>query len=384
MMTAAKRKCVMIVAGEASGDRHGAKLVRAMRRSNSELFFCGIGGPAMQAAGVRIVADATRLAVVGITEVLAKASFLIDGMRQAKNTINALQPDLLILIDFPDFNLHVAASAKKIGIPVLYYICPQVWAWRPGRVAKIKKRVDHLAVILPFEADFFQRHQMPVTFVGHPLLDTEDPLFVRETTAAAVANRTIGLLPGSRDKEISRLLPVMLKAADDLTRRDGQLAFLVSVAPATEPSTVEQLVEQHAGDARVELVEGGVERIFRRCTLAVAASGTVTLEAALYGIPTVIVYKVSPLTFWLAKVLARVEFIGLVNLIAGRKIVPELVQGRASAKNIAKTVWQLLSDDAHRKNIRQDLLKVREALGGPGASERAAQIALRMIADDSR
>ena len=150
MMTTTGRKCVMLIAGEASGDRHGAKLVRAMRRGNDGLFFCGIGGPAMQAAGVRIVADAARLAVVGITEVLAKASFLLDGIRKAKNTINGLRPDLLILIDFPDFNLHVAASAKKMGIPVLYYICPQVWAWRPGRVEKIKKRVDHLAVILPF------------------------------------------------------------------------------------------------------------------------------------------------------------------------------------------------------------------------------------------
>ena len=378
-MTTYRRKCVMIIAGEASGDRHGAKLVRAMRRGDGNLFFCGIGGPAMQAAGVRIVADAARLAVVGITEVLAKASFLLDGIRKAKNTINGLRPDLLILIDFPDFNLHVAASAKKIGVPVLYYICPQVWAWRPGRVEKIKKRVDHLAVILPFEADFFRRHQMPVTFVGHPLLDIEDPLFGGETAAAAADSKTIGLLPGSRDKEISRLLPVMLKAAVDLSRRDERLKFLVSVAPSTAPSTIRQLVDLHAGSVPVELVEGGVEKIFRRSTLVVAASGTVTLEAALSGIPTVIIYKVSPLTFLMAKVLARVKFIGLVNLIAGREVVPELVQGRASAKNISKTVWKLLSDETHRLAIKQDLLKVRKALGGPGASERAAQIALQMI-----
>jgi lipid-A-disaccharide synthase len=380
MMQNSKRKCVMIIAGEASGDRHGAKLVRAMRSSRDDLFFCGIGGPAMQAAGVRIVADAARLAVVGITEVLTKASFLLDGIRRAKNTINILQPDLLILIDFPDFNLHVAASAKKIGIPVLYYICPQVWAWRPGRVEKIKKRVDHLAVILPFEADFFRKHDIPVTFVGHPLLDREDPPVKAESAAAAADSRTIGLLPGSRDKEINRLLPVMLKAAAALYRRDDRLKFLVSVAPATDPSIIRQLVEMHVDSAPVELVEGNVDTIFRRCMLVVAASGTVTLEAALHGIPTVIVYKVSPMTFWLAKLLARVEFIGLVNLIAGRQVVPELVQGRASAKNISKSVWQLLSDDSRRMAIQQELLKVREAIGGPGASARTAQIALQMIA----
>ncbi len=372
----------MIIAGEASGDRHGAKLVRAMRSKDNELFFCGIGGPAMQAAGVRIVADAARLAVVGITEVLAKSSFLLEGIRRAKNTINGLRPDLLILIDFPDFNLHVAASAKKIGIPVLYYISPQVWAWRPGRVKTIRKRVDHLAVILPFEADFFEQHQIPVTFVGHPLLDTQDPLFVREPVAATDSSRTIGLLPGSRDKEISRLLPVMLKAANTLTRQDEHLKFLVSVAPATDPATIRQMVELHAGDADVELVEESVDSIFRRSTLVVATSGTVTLEAALCGIPTVIVYKVSPMTYWLGKMLVRVNFMGLANLIAGREVVPELAQGRASAKNISKTAWQLLSDDDRRLAIQQDLLEVREALGGPGASKRAAQIALKMIEDN--
>jgi lipid-A-disaccharide synthase len=369
----------MIIAGEASGDRHGAKLVRAMRSRDNELFFCGIGGPAMQAAGVRIVADAARLSVVGITEVLAKSSFLLEGIRRAKNTINGLRPDLLILIDFPDFNLHVAASAKKIGIPVLYYICPQVWAWRPGRVKKIRKRVDHLAVILPFEADFFKQHQIPVTFVGHPLLDTEDPLFAREPVAATNGSRTIGLLPGSRDKEISRLLPVMLKAADILTRQDERLKFLVSVAPATDPATIQQLVDMQAGAADVELVEESVDSIFRRSMLVVATSGTVTLEAALCGIPTVIVYKVSPMTYWLGKMLVRVDFMGLANLIAGREVVPELAQGRASAKNISKTVWQLLSDDDRRLAIQQDLATVRETLGGPGASKRAAQIALKMI-----
>ena len=380
MPSSSERKCVMIIAGEASGDSHGAKLVRAMNSNSKDLFFCGIGGPAMQAAGVRILVDAARLAVVGITEVLAKASFLIDGIRRAKNTINGLRPDLLVLIDFPDFNLHVAASAKKLGIPVLYYICPQVWAWRPGRVEKIKKRVDHLAVILPFEAAYFQRHQIPVTFVGHPLLDRDKPLIVGEASTAADGSKTIGLLPGSRDKEIIRLLPVMLRAADNLAKRDGRIRFLVSVAPSTDPSLVRQLVDRHAGNAQVEIVEGGVGRILSESLLVVAASGTVTLEAALSGIPTVIVYKVSPLTYILGKMLVRVKFIGLVNLIADREIVPELIQRQVSAVNVADTAWRLLSDEAHRQHVRQELLEMRQTLGGPGASERAAKIALQMMA----
>ena len=380
-MTITRRKCVMIIAGEASGDLHGAKLVRAMRSSDKELFFCGIGGPAMRAAGVKILVDAAQLSVVGITEVLAKSSFLLEGINRAKNTINGLRPDLLILIDFPDFNLHVAASAKKIGIPVLYYICPQVWAWRPGRVEKIKKRVDHAAVILPFEADYFRQHQIPVTFVGHPLLDTENPPPAYQPAAAANGGRILGLLPGSRDKEISRLLPVMLKAAARLTKRDDQLKFLISVGPATDAALVRQIAKLHAGDAKVEFVEGEVEKILCKSLLVVATSGTVTLEAALCGTPTVIVYKVSPMTYWLGRMLVRVKFIGLANLIAGRKIVPELVQGKASAGNIANTVWQLLSDDSALMQMHRELSEVRQSLGGPGASKRAAEIALRLIAD---
>ena len=382
MMTTARRQGVMIIAGEASGDLHAANLVRAMRSqsSGSELLFCGIGGPAMEAAGVELLADAGRLSVVGITEVLAKGYHLLAGIRRAKKTIKERRPDLLVLIDFPDFNLHVAAFAKKAAIPVLYYICPQVWAWRPGRVKIIKKRVDHLAVILPFEADFFRRHQIPVTFVGHPLLDTKALPAESEPAPAADGSRTIGLLPGSRDKEIARLLPVMLKAAEDLARRDDRLRFMISVAPSTDPFTVRQLVDRHGGSAPVEIVEDGVERIFDKSILVVATSGTVTLEAALRGIPTVIVYKLSPLTYQLGKMLARVRFIGLVNLIAGREIVPELVQGKASAGNIAATAWELLSDDSRRLHVRQELLNVRKALGGPGASRRTARIALQMIA----
>ncbi|MCP4371501.1 MAG: lipid-A-disaccharide synthase, partial [Deltaproteobacteria bacterium] len=223
-----KPKCIMIIAGEASGDLHGSKLVHAMREKNRDLFFCGIGGKALKDAGVRIIVDASQLAVVGLTEVFSKIPSLFRGMAISKKLLNSLKPDLLIIIDFPDFNLNVAAAAKKAGIPVLYYISPQLWAWRPGRVNRIRKIVDHVAVILPFEKDFYKRHQVKVSFVGHPLLDTH-PALEKSLTAANTENiQTIGLLPGSRDREIARLLPVMLQSARILLKRDNRIKFIIS------------------------------------------------------------------------------------------------------------------------------------------------------------
>jgi lipid-A-disaccharide synthase len=341
MMPDPEQKRVMIIAGEASGDQHGAKLVRAMRSRYDGLFFCGIGGQAMRDAGVRVEVDA--------------------------------------LIDFPDFNLHVAATAKKLGIPVLYYICPQVWAWRPGRVQKIKRRVDHLAVILPFEADFFRRHAIPVTFVGHPLLDTQSAPGIDNTAPATDGKKIVGLLPGSRDREIVRLLPVMLTAAENLTRRGSDIKFLVSVAPSVGKESVQAIVRSHTEKADVELSEDGVQNVFRKSSLVVAASGTVTLEAAIWGTPMIIVYRVSTLTYWMGKMLANVRYIGLVNLIADKELAPELIQHDASAENIAANVSKLLNDDSRLQNLKDELLKVRKALGGPGASQRVAEIALNML-----
>lgn len=371
----------MIIAGEASGDLHGSKLVLAMREKNSDLFFCGIGGQALRDAGVKIIVDASQLSVVGISEVFSKMPGLFRGMSVAKKLLKSLKPDLLIIIDFPDFNLHIAGTAKKLGIPVLYYISPQVWAWRPGRVKKIRKVVDRVAVILPFEEKFFRKHQIQATFVGHPLLDTHLLLEGSSIEKNAEDIPVIGLLPGSRDREIATLLPVMLQSARILLERDKNMKFIVSVAPSIERKFVETIVEEHRREYDFELVSDTVENVLKRCRLAVVASGTVTLEAAIFGIPMIIIYKVSPVTYWLGKMLvrSRVKNFGLVNLIAGREISPELLQGEVSSKKIADMAFEMLNDVSGLEKTKNELLGIKDVLGGKGASKRVANIALNML-----
>jgi len=373
------KKCVVIIAGEASGDIHGAKLVNAMRVMDNDLFFCGIGGDALKKAGVRILFNASKLSVVGITEVFSKIPNIIKGMVLVKRLLKSLCPELLILIDFPDFNLHIAAVAKKNNIPVLYYISPQIWAWRQGRVKKIAKRVDHMAVILPFEADYYKEHSVPVTFVGHPLLDIDATeiriVFDKKKEATCV----LGILPGSRNSEVARNLAVMLDAARILSDRIENIKVVVSLAQSVEKTFVEQIVKQHQKHFDLEIDTRSVKTILKRCDFVIAVSGTVTLEAAIYGVPMIIVYKVSMVTYLLGRSLIKVKNIGLANLIAGRNIVPELVQNNASANNIADTAFKLWSHPEWQKDIRKDLIGVKKMLGASGASKRVAGIAINML-----
>jgi len=379
MKSTSSKPCVAIIAGEASGDQHGAKLVKALLKKQPELFFCGIGGPALRQAGVRIVLDAAELTVVGITEVLSKIPDILKGMGVIKKLLKSLKPDLLILIDFPDFNLHIAAGAKKLGIPVLYYISPQIWAWRRGRGKRIGKLVDHMAVILPFEEQFYREFDVPVTFVGHPLLDDALPPVGQALKVGIQDPPVIGLVPGSRANEITRLLPIMLEAGDILKQRLKHVRFVISQAISVDRKLIQTIVDRHPGWEDVDVVSDGVERVFERCDGIVAASGTVTLQAAIYGTPPIIIYKVSPVSAWLARIMVRVPNVGLVNLVAGRELAPELLQDDATGDNIARAIQNMLGDEDELNQLRRRLIALRDVLGGTGASDRVAELALGMI-----
>lgn len=368
---------VMIVSGEASGDMHGAKLAESLNAITEHLELFGIGGERMQSAGVRIEFDARRLAAVGITEVIAKVSHILDGMRTAKRLVAMERPDLLILIDFPEFNLHLASFAKKHAIPVLHYISPTIWAWRQGRIKKIKRIIDHMAVILPFEAAFYRRHDIPVTFVGHPLMDQSTSFADRQEITGDENELTIGLMPGSRDSEVEKLLPVMLQAAKLIGQRKD-VRFLVSQAPSVSPDLVHRLT--HNLDSNVSIFKASTEQLLRRATLVVVASGTATLEAAIHTTPMIIVYRVSPLSYRIGKALIKVPHIGLVNLIADKRVVPELIQHEASPEEIARQALTLLNDPEKLKRMQDDLVEVTQRLGTAGASDKVAKIAWELLA----
>ena len=369
------RRRVMIVAGEASGDMHGAKLAEALLARDDRLELFGVGGRRMRSARVAVAVDAHRLAVVGITEVFAKLPRILEGMRTAKRLISEKRPDLLILIDFPDFNLHLAAFAKKQGVPVLYYISPQIWAWRRGRVRKIRRIVDHMAVILPFEEAFYRRHGVPVTFVGHPLMDhySSPPQRGGQRTDGV---RTIGLLPGSRDSEVAKLLPLMLATAALIGRR-RRVRFLLSQAPSVSPELIRRLTA--GADTDVAVFEGSTGRLLEQADLVITKSGTSTLEAALHGTPMIIVYKVSPLSYRLGKALIRVPHIGLVNLIAGRRVAPELIQHEASPEAVAHQVLALMDNPHRLAGMRAELAEAARRLGEAGASQKVAAVACNML-----
>jgi lipid-A-disaccharide synthase len=372
-----KRK-IMIIAGEASGDMHGARLVKAMLTRDPDLEFLGIGGKALRQAGVNIRIDNSDMAVVGLSEVLSKLGIVFSALRRVKEDLRRIHPHLVIVVDFPDFNLRVARMAKNLGIPVMYYISPQIWAWRTGRVKKIKKVVDHMVVIFPFERAFYEKWDVPVTFVGHPLLDHSSVDTSGESKEDLKGKGLlIGLLPGSRNEEIRRHLPTMVEAAGLLSKRIPNVRFAIPVASSVDKDLVGSITEQ--GSSPFLVLSDQLQEILQEATVVVTASGTVTLEVALAGTPMIIVYRLSGFSYWVGKQLIRVKHIGLVNLVAGRRVVPELIQGEASAENIADQVLQMVADKEALLETRRQLARVVKRLGDPGASVRAAEVALSLL-----
>ncbi|BCO08360.1 hypothetical protein GF1_07360 [Desulfolithobacter dissulfuricans] len=372
----------MIVTGEASGDMHGARLVEAMRQRRPELSFCGMGGEALERAGVEMLYDAARISVVGLTEIMSHLGDILRARRTLIRAMETRHPALLILIDFPDFNLMLAARARKLGIPIFYYISPQVWAWRSGRVRKIGRLADRIGVILPFEKEFYARRGVEVDFVGHPLVDNVHPSMERSGFLAdqgiEESRKIVGLLPGSRYREIDSLLPDFLAAARMLDHRN--ITFLLPRAPTISRQLLEECgVSRYQGELDIRIIEENRYDLMAACDAAIAASGTVTLELAILGVPTVTCYRLSPRTYQLGRLLIKLDHFSLVNLIGGREIIPELLQDQVTPENIAREIKPLLEDTPRRRTMLAGLTEVRDRLGSPGASERAAEIALQLL-----
>ncbi len=371
----------MIVAGEASGDLHGGNLVREMRMLRPELEFSGIGGKKMEAAGVRLIADVADMAVVGLTEVIGKLGAVLFVMRKVKAMLKEDPPALLILIDYPDFNLPLARAAHRQGIKVMYYISPQVWAWRKGRVNAIRENVDKMVVILPFESEFYRKEGVDATFVGHPLLDAVQTSCTRPEALARNGLKdetvTVAILPGSRRGEVEKLLPEMLEACRIIADRVSPVQFVLPLAPTLALSFVENIIRRY--DVPVRIVEKDLYEAIAVSDAAIVASGTATLETALLGAPMVVIYKISPLSYAVGKRFIKVDHISLVNLIAGREVVPELIQQEATPDRIAAGVRELIVNEKVSQKMRDSYAELRGKLGTPGASRRTAGIACGML-----
>ncbi|MBW2599014.1 MAG: lipid-A-disaccharide synthase [Deltaproteobacteria bacterium] len=372
---------IMIVAGEASGDLHGANLVRAMHNINPDLCFYGVGGERMKKAGVSLIAHSSEMAVMGITEVLPRLGFILKVRRELKKSLRQSRPALLILIDYPGFNLSLAKFARENGIKVFYYISPKVWAWRKKRIYALEKYVDRMALILPFEEQVYEEVDLDARFVGNPLLDTVKRKYTRGEALKKFGLRenltTIALLPGSRKGEVTKLLPEMLEMAKILKDRIPAIQFVLPLADTLSPDFVHGLTDRSGVDFRI--IEENVYDVVGLSDIAVVASGTATLETAILGVPMIIVYRVSPLTYLIGRVVVNVDNIGLVNIIAGKTVVPELIQGDANPEKMADEVYDILTSGSRMDEMKKDLLDVSKKLGDPGASERTALLAHEMI-----
>jgi len=378
-------KKIMLVAGEVSGDLHGAHLVEAIHRIDPEVHFFGVGGEGLKKKRMELLYHAHSLSVVGITEALLKLPHITNVLLGLRKSLDQEKPDLVILIDFPDFNLLLARIAHQRGIPILYYISPQVWAWRPKRIELIARLVKKMVVFFPFEVPLYEAAGVDVEWVGHPLLDIVKPTLPQEVASQQFGldpkRRTIGLLPGSRIHEVERLLPPLLVSAHLLQREIPDLQFIIPLAPGIPKTSISSQMKNIS--VPVNVVEGSTYDVMNLSELLITASGTATLEGAILGKPMVIVYKVSLLSYWIGKRLIRVDHIGLVNLVAGREIVPELIQKDVNPETITEEALRILKNPVLCQRMIESMAEVRKNLGEPGAAQRAARIVCSMLHEAS-
>lgn len=375
----------MLSAGEASGDLHGATLCRALRALDPSVRLVGMGGPRMAGEGVEILVDPTAHAAVGTSEALGR----IPGLYRAYKTLVARLREgrarALVLIDFPEFNLRLAKQARRAGVPVIYFMPPQLWAWRRGRVRQMAGRVTRVLAAFPFEQALYEDAGVPVEFVGHPLLDVVpsdlDRAHARARLGLGERQTLVGLLPGSRREEVSRLLPPMIDAAARLAGADGRRCFVLGLAASVDRGLVTALLARAAAarGPRIEVVEGLTYEVMAAADVLLIASGTATLEAALLGVPMVVCYRVSRLTEAVARVLKRIPWISLPNIVAGRGAVPEILQDAVSGPRLAREAEHLLADPVAATAQRAAFMEVRSRLGQPGVGQRAAEAVLKVM-----
>ncbi|WP_447984351.1 lipid-A-disaccharide synthase [Nitrospira sp. Nam74] len=368
---------ILIITGEASGDLHGANLAIAIKAMAPDATLLGVGGARMQAAGVEVVEGIGHLDIIGLIGPSALRA-VIHRLKRVRHLLRTEPLDVVVLIDNPGLNFHFARVAKKAGHRVVYYIAPQLWAWRPGRMRWMQRRVDHVVVTLPFEKALYDRAGVPCTFVGHPLLDAVAPSYdqaaLRKEFGLESSAPVIGLLPGSRVGEVQLLLPVLLQTIARLADLYPGLQVLMAQAGTIQDRLVDQLLA--GSSVKVRVVKHQPNEVMAAADLLLIASGTATLQAALVGTPMIIVYRVPRFTFWLARHLVQVKWIGLANLIAERAIVPEVLQDDVTAERLTEEASRLLRDRVAYRQMREALQQVRASLGQPGASQRAAAVVL--------
>lgn len=366
-----------IIAGEASGDLHASNLMAEIKKKDSKAEFRGFGGDRMKKEGLDLVKHYRSMAFMGFVEVAVNLRKVLGNIAMCKKDIMAYQPDAVILVDYPGFNFRIADFAHEKGFKVIYYISPQVWAWKRRRVHKIKKSVDKMLVILPFEEEFYRHYGVDVTFVGNPLLDelakvgnSNRSIFLRRNSLGE-KREIIALLPGSRRQEVKRVLPVMLKAA----KHFPNYQFVIGAVSSLDKSLYKDIV----GTSDVFLVENQTYELLQNSSAALVTSGTATLETALFSIPEVVCYKATDISYRLAKWMIKVKFISLVNLIMGREVVKELIQGDLNEENLVKELDQLLHNGKRQRKLLEDYEELKDRLGNVGASEKAADVILTAL-----
>lgn len=354
----------MIIAGEASGDLHAAKLVEGVKQRMSDVEFFGIGGHSMRQAGVEILVDSAELAVVGLIEVLAQRKVIFGALNRMREILRTSPPDLLILTDYPEFNMRLARTAKECGVKVLYYISPQIWAWRQGRVKKIKQLVDMMAVVFPFEVDFYSQHNVPVTYVGHPLAHEVKASADRDSLLREFnldpQRPAVGLFPGSRRSEVKRLLPIIIATAQQLHAQRPELQFVLPVASTLS----EEVIREHTptNDLDIRFIHQRPYDAMQASDAIITVSGTVTLEIALIGTPMVVINRLAWLSYQIVKRMLKIKHIALCNIVTQRYIVPEHIQNDATPDKIVPVVLRMLEDESYRNEIKAGLAEVKQKL----------------------